>query len=310
MILIVDGNNMAHRARHAYQLSYLGKDTGVMYGVMRMLMTLLGKYRPSGVIFCWDGGRPAFRKRLVPAYKAGRSKADDPTWAAFILQLNELEKMLPHTGVLQVKRVGIEADDLMAHASVMVEDEAVIVSSDDDLMQCIMDGVSVLKPGKKNVMYTEELYLEKYGFHPVWHVLYKVLQGDGSDNIPGVPGIGPKTAMKLCQVGGKGILSACPRHLIGNLEEFIQSGAYNAAYTVIDLKDDMAGARFTLVRALENWRRYSKRRIYDWCFSNGFASILESGSLGVTFGSLRAPVFDVEGMRCPVIWDAERSPND
>lgn len=302
--MLIDANNMAHRARYAYNLSWQGHDTSVTYGFMRMLIALIKRYHPSSVMVCWDGGVPGYRKRLVPTYKAGRSRADDPTWPAFLIQLDELYDKLPYTGVLQVRRKGIEADDLIAHAAILAEDSVVIVTADDDMYQCINDNVSVLKPGKADRLIDYETFLEDYGFEPSWYVAYKTLQGDNSDNISGVQGIGPKTAQKLIISGD--VMSNVPVHLEDRFNQFINSGAYNAAYTAIDLSSDLAGARLTLIRALDEWKAYSKNIIYKWCFNRGFTSLIETSSLGATFGGLSRPRLCISRGQYPLMWDHER----
>lgn len=306
MNLIVDGNNLAHRARHAYSLSFQGVDTSVTFGVMRMLLGLVKKYKPNSVIFAWDGGTPGFRRRLVPSYKAGRKRKreDDGTWAIFITQLQELEAILPHTGVLQVKRRGIEADDLMAHAAKGLIGDNLIISTDDDMLQCVNDNTSMLKPGKKAITYTVENFEELIGFPVYRFVLSKVLQGDSSDEIPGVRGIGPKTALKLMQ-GGDTLLGAATPRMQERIEKFIADGYYNKAYTAIDLSVDLAGAKRTLKDA--EWMSYDKS-VRKWCIDKGFISIIEGFSLSI-LGGLKKPEFEFTG-RLPRIWDYRRSGDD
>jgi len=303
LTLVVDANNMCYRARYAYNLSFRGQPTSVTYGVMRMLMALINKQHPSSVVFCWDAGIPAFRRRLVPEYKAGRKerKADDNTWPAFVVQLNELQKALDWTGVLQVHRFGIEADDLIAQAARMLIGNVMIVSSDDDLLQCVTDKVSVLKPGKKDRLLDNDNFEEEVGYPPHKHVLAKVLQGDGSDNVAGVKGIGPKTVAKMLQHDNP--FSAASPMLQQRIQAHVQSGKYSAAYTVMDLGPDFAGARRALLEA--EWKKYNKK-LYTWCIQWGFTSIIEAGSLGKIFGSLRQPQFDITGMRIPRVWDYNR----
>lgn len=306
MYLLIDGTNMAHRARHAYQLSYRGRDTSVTYGVMRMLMALVKKHKPVGVVFAWDGGTPGFRRRLVPTYKTNRKRDDtDPSWISFLSQLNELERILPSTGVLQVRRRGIEADDLIAQAAIMAVDDCLIISNDDDLLQCVDEGVSVLKPGKKDVVYDIDNFEELVGYPVYQFVAAKVLQGDSSDNIPGVHGIGPKTAQKIFS-GPHG--NASIANLTGRLRErtmeFIEDGKYNASYTAIDLSEDRTGARRVLLEA--EWQPYDNKAVMSWCIKYGFTSIIEAGSLGLLFGPMKKPVFDAEELRVPRVWDYGR----
>ena len=301
MNLIIDGTNLAHRARHAYNLSYRGKDTSATYGVMRMLVALVKNYDPDSVVFAWDGGTPGFRRRLVPEYKSKRKHDEDPTWLEFLAQLDELEKILPYTGVLQVRRRGIEADDIMAHAAQMLVGDSLIITTDDDLLQCVDGTTSVFKPGKKDTIYRKSNFEDEVGWPPYKHVLSKVLQGDSSDNINGVFGIGPKTVAKLLKA--KNVLDAARPKMRTRIEEFIEDGSYAKAYSVIDLSPDRAGARLALLRA--KWHRPHVKRLYKWCIDRGFISIIEQESLTV-FGSLREPRFDDTLRRTPLVWDYRR----
>ena len=302
MNLIVDGANLAHRARHAYSLSYQGQDTSVTYGVMRMLGALVKYYNPASVIFAWDGGTPGFRRRLVPSYKSKRKHDDDPTWDMFIYQVQELEHILPYAGVLQVRRAGIEADDLMAQAAQMLIGKNLIVSTDTDMLQCVNDNTSVLRPGKKDVTYDAKNFEKLVGFPVYKYVLGKVLQGDSSDNVPGVLGIGPKTVVKLLQ--NDNVLEAATPKMRSRIEAFISDGHYNSAYSVMDLSADHTGARLALLDA--PWRKAHAKRLTKWCMDHGFVSIIEAFSLSI-FGSLQEPEFAWDG-RMPLVWDYRRYP--
>lgn len=300
MNLLVDGTNMAHRARHAYQLSFHGKDTSALYGVMRMLMALIQSFRPTTVVFAWDGGTPGFRRRLVSSYKANRHPFDDPTWLSFLDQLCELEATLPFTGVLQVKRRGIEADDLLYHASRMLDGESLIVSTDDDMLQCVNGNVMVMHPGKVDKITTADNFEQTVGFPAFKYVMSKVLQGDSSDNVPGVLGVGPKTVKALLK-HDKILDHATPR-VKERIQRFIDTGQYNMAYTVMDLSVDRCGAKRALLEA--PWQPYD-RKLYQWCIENGFTSIIEAGL--TCFGALQQPVFRKDVV-CPRVWDYNRSP--
>jgi len=302
MNLLVDAQNLAHRARHAYNLSFHGKDTSVTYGVIRMLMALLHKYKPTSVLFAWDGGTPGFRRRLVSSYKSNRSGRElDSTWQAFLDQMHELEQILPHTGIMQVRRRGIEADDLLYHASRMVEGHNLIVSTDDDMLQCVNDKVDVLHPGKVDKI-TTLLNFERSVGYPVYkYVASKVLQGDGSDNVPGVLGIGPKTVKALLKHSD--VVAAATPKVRERIHRFIESGQYNASYTVMDLSVDRTGARQALLDA--QWQPYDKR-VYQWCIERGFTSLIEAGLS--CFGSLQQPAMNGELLRSPRIWDYGRDP--
>lgn len=295
MYLVIDANNMAYRAKHAYRLSYKGQDTSVLYGVIRMLQSLIERHNPYSVIMCWDGGVPNFRRELVPEYKAHRSHDEDPTYPVFIEQLRELENILPCFGVLQARRRGIEADDLMYQASRMLNDEVLIVTTDDDLLQAVTEGVSVLKPSKANTLATIEKFEELMGFPVEKFVDWKVLQGDGSDGIAGIKGIGPAWATKI--VTGVKLSD----RIQGYLNDY-PTEKFDAAWDTISLAADRVGARKVLLDA--EYTEYDNARVYKWLMQFGFSSIIEAGVTG-TFGTLRQPIFNCD-VQVPIVWDYKR----
>lgn len=297
MVILVDGNNMAHRARHAYNLSYRGADVSVMYGVVRMLQTLVSKHRPDACVVCWDGGTPAFRKRLVPSYKAHRHKAEDPSYPDFIRQLDDLREILPFFGVLSVWRRGIEADDLLYQASRLIWGHSLIVTSDQDLLQAVTKTVSVLVPSKNLVLELDEMDVP-----PDLFVEWKTWQGDSSDGVPGVVGIGPKTATKIV------FDEPISDRLQARADAFFQSGRYNEAYDCMDLSQDRSGARYVLLNT--PYIKYHNGRCMRWALKYGFMSLVETRPLGASFGRLQAPEFDAEGLAVPRVWDYARYPVD
>lgn len=298
--LIIDGNNMAHRARHTFQLSYRCKDVSVTYGVMRMLQSLIRKQKPHSVIMTWDGGTPLYRRELVPSYKANRDRTKDTSYDEFVLQLEELQEGLPMFGIMSMRRRGIEADDLMYHASRIVDaDEVVIVTTDDDLLQAVNEQVSILRPKKQDVLVTLENFSEVVGVHPGSYLRYKVLQGDGSDNIPGIVGVGPKTALKI--IHGEKIQDK----ISIRLKQFISSEKHFDSLKCMTLQHDMCGARQVIIDV--DYTRYNGKSAKNWCMDRGFVSLFDSEPLGVTFGRLRKPLIEPDdNMKFPVIWSYHR----
>lgn len=299
LVLVIDGNNMAYRARYAYDLSYRGYDVSVMYGVMRMLQALLSKYKPNGIIFCWDGGVPDYRKRLVPQYKANRKSGKDGSHEQFVSQMVELETMMPHFGILQLRRIGIEADDLIYHASHAVQaDRVMIVTSDDDLTQAVTETVSIIRPRKgRDEIITQDDIL----YRPEDYVEWKALQGDSSDNIPGVKGVGPKTADKIMRD------EPISDRLAAKVSEYYESGAFDRAYACIDLSGDWSGSKYVIAHA--SYETFSNSRCLKWCMGWGFTSIIEAGSMAHTFGRLECPRFKMNPP-LPRVWDYKRCPAD
>lgn len=302
---IIDVSNMAYRARYSYSLSHNDKDTSVTYGVLRMLMSVVKDLRPTSVIMCFDGGRPLYRERLIQQYKSHRKHDDDETYQEFLRQVYELWRILPYFGVLCVRRAGIEADDLMYHASRMLDDTSMIITNDDDLLQSVDLWTSVYKPMKKGGYKQIGLvnFKEEVGVDPENFLQAKALLGDSSDNIPGVKGIGPVTMTNMFANGAED-LSILNDNLRRKVLEFYGS-IYQSVITCIDLSHDLCGAKMALVNAF--WMPYTKKRVYTYCFDNAFTSLIEAGSLGQLFGPLKQPTF-VSGYRTPRIWDTKRSP--
>jgi len=198
MILLIDGNNLAYKCQYVFNLSYRGIDTSVTYGFISVMSSMMEKYNPRTVIVCWDGGIPDFRRQALPQYKATRSHDwEDGEKEDFYRQINELcDFILPNMGIISIRHPGAEADDLLYHASRILDDKILIVSSDKDMYQaCTRDGnVKVLK-GEDiiDVNKIEESSGVSFNVFLDW----RAIQGDKSDNIPGISGIGGKTATKL-----------------------------------------------------------------------------------------------------------------
>lgn len=304
--LVIDASNMGHRARYSYSLSNRGRDTSVTYGVLRMTMAAIKEVRPSSVLMCFDGGSPRFRTVACPTYKINRKHGgeEDPTYVEFVRQMNELQRMLPYFGIMAVRRLGIEADDLMYHAAEML-DESVLVTNDDDLLQAVNDKTSVMRSTKnKSNLVTLQNFKEQTGYTPDNFLMAKAIIGDSSDNIPGVKGVGPVLAQKMFE-GDAMNINALPHTLVGRVRDFIDKDLYGVLVT-ISLAYDLAGARYTLINT--PWMPYNGKMVYKYCMENAFQSLMEAGSLGGMFGSLRQPEFDPTGLRCPRIWDWKRYP--
>ncbi len=205
MILIVDGNNIAYRSFHTPQgmlCTKAGEPTGVMLGVLHSLKVYLDKFQnASKVIVCWDFGKAKWRKEMYPEYKANRSYGDNPEEKArfdgLFQQINQLDEFLPSLGVQSVKLKEQEADDLIYAVCQMYKNEPkMVITSDKDMLQLIDRTTTVYTPYKDKVISLLNFY-EETGVTPEAYMGYRALVGDSSDNIPGVPGIGEKTAKGL-----------------------------------------------------------------------------------------------------------------
>lgn len=211
-ILLIDGHGIAFRAFYAIpELNAPdGTPTNALVGFFNMFAKVRHDQRPDEIYAAFDMKEPTFRHRLYPEYKATRR----PTPEEFKIQVPLLHEMLPFLGVHIMERPSVEADDLIGSAAVQFAargDEVLILTSDKDIMQVLRPGVKIIRPGKGVSSFEEydvSHFTEKYGFSPDTMVDYLSLMGDSIDNIPGVPGVGEKTAAKLLQSYGsiEGIL--------------------------------------------------------------------------------------------------------
>jgi len=200
---LVDGSGFIFRAFHALPMMTRKADglpVNAVYGFTNMLLKLLADLKADHVAVIFDAARENFRNEIYADYKANR---DEPP-----------EELRPQFGLIRaaaeafslpvVEMEGYEADDLIATYCRRAREEGskvVVVSSDKDLMQVVGDGVTMLDP-MKNVVIDVDQVVEKWGVPPAKMIDLQALAGDGVDNIPGVPGIGPKTAAQLLDAYG------------------------------------------------------------------------------------------------------------
>ncbi|MGH7845882.1 MAG: DNA polymerase I [Candidatus Binatia bacterium] len=201
-VVLLDGHSLAFRAFFALPdtlVTSSGQITNAVYGFTAMLIKLIADERPHGVVVCFDRGTPKFRTERYTEYKANRAETPD----AFRQQLPLIREVLETLCIPMVELEGYEADDLLATLARKARaegDEVVIVTGDRDLLQLVCDGVSVImtRRGISDVMrYDKAAVMERYGVTPEQWIDFVALKGETSDNLPGVPGIGDKTAAQL-----------------------------------------------------------------------------------------------------------------
>ena len=203
-LLIVDGHAYAYRAFHAIRglRSPSGAPTNAVYGFVKMLAKMRAAIGPTHLIVVWDGGLSAERMAALPEYKAHRPEMP----ADLKPQLDEIVNYLQAAGIASYCRDGVEADDYIACLARRASDAgmaAVIASSDKDFMQLVSARVGLLNPNDKSeTVWTDEQVRAKAGVEPAQIVDWLSLMGDSVDNIPGVPGVGPKTAADLLKQFG------------------------------------------------------------------------------------------------------------
>ena len=203
-LYLLDSYGLIYRSYFAFVSHPLtnkaGENVSALYGFFRSLAMILKTYRPQYFLAAFDSRTPTFRHEWYPEYKATRDKTPEDLHA----QIPHIEKILTTLGIACLRKDGFEADDIIATLARRAEKEGrrcVIISGDKDLAQLVGDFVSVLKPDKSEALAhcgIEEVK-EHWGVAPVQMLDYLSLIGDSADNIPGVKGIGPKTAVKLLQ---------------------------------------------------------------------------------------------------------------
>jgi DNA polymerase I len=201
-LMLLDGNSLAFRAFYALPAENFktqgGLTTNAVYGFTAMLINLLRDESPTHVAAAFDVSRQTFRVDMFPDYKANRIATPDE----FHGQIDITKEVLVALGITVLAEPGYEADDLIATLATRAEDagfRVLVVTGDRDSLQLVTDNVTVLYPRKgvsELTRFTPEAVLEKYGLTPQQYPDFAALRGDPSDNLPGIPGVGEKTATK------------------------------------------------------------------------------------------------------------------
>lgn len=243
-IYLVDGSGYIFRAFHA--LPPLTRPDGVQIGAVlgftNMLIKLLREQNPDYLVVVFDAARENYRNKIYPAYKANREE----TPPELIPQFSLIRQACEAFNVAHIEKEGYEADDLIATYAHSQDGDVTIVSSDKDLMQLVGGSVRMLDPIKNRMIGVEEV-LEKFGVPPEKVVDVQALAGDATDNVPGVPGIGIKTAAEL--INAYGTLE----NLLNNVQEIKQPKRRETLETnreaaliskeLVKLKDDVPDAQ-------------------------------------------------------------------
>ena len=218
-LLAIDGNSIINRAFYGIRplTTATGKNTNAIFGMINIITRQLEA--------------PTFRKKLYDPYKAGRR----PTPPELLEQFDDAKACLSAMGIHVLELEGYEADDLLGTVATMASDtgdtDAYILSGDRDLLQLIAPHIRVLLAGNSDTLtFDRDAFYEKYGVEPSQLIELKGLMGDSSDNIPGVTGVGEKTAVRMIQ-------------LFGNLE---------GVYENIDSGEIAKGLREKLLRDRDN----------------------------------------------------------
>ena len=199
-LLLVDALGIAYRAYYAIAglATAAGRPTNAVYGFIKTLMQMARIWRPSHQLVVFDGGTPAGRLELLATYKAQRP-AMPPALRA---QLPDISAWLDAAAIAHVRLERQEADDVVASVAVQAKAaglDVLVASSDKDLLQVVTPAIAVVAPGKAAEKIGPAEVQARIGVRPDQVVDWLALTGDSADNIPGVPGIGAKTAAKLLQ---------------------------------------------------------------------------------------------------------------
>lgn len=204
MLLLIDGSNLYARAWYATRHEAMvadGESTAALVVFANTLSRHVREERPDHVVVCWDSGGSAYRTRLLPTYKANRrAKAKELRTGR-----DQVHEYLALAGVQQVERYGVEADDLIAKYWHDADEKIILVSEDKDFLQLASwnpqgrDCEVLRSTGERWNRFTVQ---EKTGAPPEHLPSVMALTGDESDNVPGVPGIGPKRAVALLEEAG------------------------------------------------------------------------------------------------------------
>ena len=202
MIILIDGHSIAFRAFYALPETLATKDgfpTNVIHGFLMMLSKLVKDYEPEQIIVTWDISKTTFRSEIFPDYKANRTSSPE----IFKVQIKSLQQLLKNFNIPQVTAEGFEADDVLGSLAFKFNKEnkeVHILTGDRDSFQLINNSTKILftRKGISNIeVFDQSFFEESFQISTEQYIEYLALKGDPSDNIPGVPGIGEKTAKSL-----------------------------------------------------------------------------------------------------------------
>ena len=279
-ILIVDGNSLANRAFYAmpYLSDKKGRPSGAIFGFVNILVKLITEQKPTHIIVAFDHSRQTFRSEIYPEYKATRHAMPDDLRA----QMPVIKEMLSIMEIKTFEVDGIEADDIIGTISRKTNINKILLTGDRDLLQLINDNTHVwlTKKGVTEVKKMDEGELfNEYGLEPYQIIELKALMGDTSDNIPGIKGVGEKTALSLLnKYSNIDNLYKNIEEITGKLKEKIEQGK-DMAYLSKKLATIKTDCEFDF-RLEECILKFPFNiATYDFCNERSFYSVVKRKEL-------------------------------
>jgi len=281
-LILVDGSSYLYRAFHAMPplTNSKGLPTGAIYGVINMLRSLLTQYDPDAIAIVFDAKGKTFRDELYESYKAHRKAMPEE----LVLQIEPLHELVRALGLPLIMIEGVEADDVigtLAKRAAKQQQEVIISTSDKDLAQLVDQHITLVNT-MSNTILNPIAVKEKMGVSPEQVIDYLALVGDTSDNIPGVPQVGPKTAIKwLLQYGSLDNIIRHASEITGkvgdNLRDFLTQLPLSKALTTIKLDVDLNLELEDLKRNTPN-TEILKKLYQELEFKNWLSALLKSES--------------------------------
>ncbi|CAN5878601.1 DNA polymerase I [soil metagenome] len=271
-LMLLDGNSLAFRAFYALPAENFktqgGLTTNAVYGFTAMLINLLRDEGPTHIAAAFDVSRQTFRLERYPEYKAGRSATPDE----FRGQIDITKEVLAALGITVLAEPGFEADDLIATLATQAEAEGyrvLVVTGDRDSLQLVSDDVTVLYPVKgvsELTRFTPEAVANKYGLTPAQYPDFAALRGDPSDNLPGIPGVGEKTATKwIVEYGSLQALVDNVDQVKGKVGDALRAHVAGVVLNreLTELIKDVPLAQTPDTLKMQPWNRDQIHRLFD-----------------------------------------------
>lgn len=292
-LMILDGNSIVNRAFYGIHALNApdGTPTNAVYGFLAILERLLAEQKPDAVCVSFDMKSPTFRHKAYDGYKAQRKGMPEE----LAVQMPILKETLDLMGIKRYELEGYEADDILGTVSIKCAEsnwECVIVTGDKDSLQLVTEATSVCNVKTRlghteTILYTPDVFRQEYGFEPELIVDLKALMGDSSDNIPGVPGVGEKTAMDLVRRYGK-IENIYAKLQELDIKEGVRKKLYSGeesarmSYWLATIAKDIP---LEFVPEENIWNQNYSDNLYDHFIRLGFKKFIEKWNLSSVTGS-------------------------